>query len=598
MAGLIPQSFIDDLVARIDIVQVIGARVALKKAGRDYKACCPFHDEKTPSFTVSPGKQFYHCFGCGAHGTALGFLMQHDRLDFVEAVEELATTLGLAVPREGAADRDGAQVDSSARKRREQAWAALDAANRWYKRQLREHSDAIRASEYLKARGMSGRSAAHFEVGFAPEGWSHLLDALQAQGFDPESLHDAGLLAESDRGPNRRYDRFRDRIMFPIHDRRGRVVGFGARAMGDATPKYLNSPESVVFHKGRELYGLHQLLRAHPHPARVIAVEGYMDVVMLWEHGVDDACATLGTAATPEQMERLFRTSDTVIFCFDGDEAGRRAAWRALENTLALMRDGRQARFLFLPEGDDPDSYIAAHAKPAFEELIAGAPTLTDFLFAQLRHDADLRSVEGRARVIEKARPLLTRLPQGALRAMAVERLANMGQLPVARLEALLGLKNHPLDSTSTQTLRQSRARRREVTTPARRAITLLLHHPQLAQRADNCDDLASLDIAGATLLADMLHCLAEHPTMSTAGLIERFRNDALGSALEKLASLEVPVLDEGLTDEFLDCLERLRHAPLEARFQELRERDRDGELSESERNEFKALIVARSRRH
>ena len=354
MAGRIPESFIDDLVSRTDIVEVIGHYVPLKRAGKEFKACCPFHDEKTPSFTVVPDKQFYHCFGCGAHGTAVGFLMDFANLEFVDAVEDLARRAGLEVPRD----------DSGARHPRddiEPIFTMLERANAWFQQQLRRHSQASRPVAYLKGRGLSGEIAAEFQLGFAPPGWAGIIGELGVDERSRATLIRAGLLIEPDGG--RLYDRFRDRITFPIHDSRGRVVGFGARIIDEGEPKYLNSPDTPVFRKGRELYGLWRARRTGRSLSRLLVVEGYMDVVALAQSGIDYAVATLGTAATQDHVHRLFRAVQDIVFCFDGDEAGRRAAWRAVENTLPSMKSGRRAHFLFLPEGEDPDSLVRTEGR-------------------------------------------------------------------------------------------------------------------------------------------------------------------------------------------------------------------------------------------
>ncbi|MFM1892488.1 MAG: hypothetical protein RLZ44_1565, partial [Pseudomonadota bacterium] len=355
MAGKIPQRFIDDLIARVDIVDVINQRVPLKKAGHEYKACCPFHDEKTPSFTVSPTKQFYHCFGCGAHGTAIGFLMDYDRLSYPEAIEALADDLGLEVPHEAGVER-GPDLSP--------LYEILEQAARFYAWQLRRHPDSARAVEYLRQRGVSGEIAADFRIGFAPPGWDNLLRELGGDARAVDSLRGAGLISEPEDG--KRYDRLRDRIVFPILDARGRVVGFGGRVLGAGEPKYLNSPETPVFHKGRELYGLYQAKQAVKQLERLLVVEGYMDVVALAQFGIRYAVATLGTATTAEHLEKLFRSVPEVVFCFDGDRAGRDAAWKALETALPLLREGRQARFLFLPEGEDPDTLVRREGAAAF----------------------------------------------------------------------------------------------------------------------------------------------------------------------------------------------------------------------------------------
>ena len=370
--------------------------------------------------------------------------MNYERLEFVDAVEELASRYGLEVPREGADRSEGAAARSDEARARNQAILdVLDQANTHFKNWLRKHPQSEAAKNYLKGRGMSGRTAQTFEIGYAPPGWDNLLGALGHDDAAIKILANAGMLSEGEDG-KRRYDRFRDRIMFPIHDRRGRVVGFGARTLGDDTPKYLNSPETPVFHKGRELYGLHRVQQLRERPDAVVVVEGYMDVVMLNEFGIDYACAALGTAATPEQMERLFRFNPDVVFCFDGDKAGRRAAWRALENALPLLRDGCRARFMFLPDGEDPDSFVQTHGKEAFEALLARSPTLIEFMFQSLRENSDTHTPEGQARLKEQARPLIERLPDGTLKTLAAQRLAELLGLSLDRTEGELGIRNAP----------------------------------------------------------------------------------------------------------------------------------------------------------
>ena len=356
---MIPQHFIDDLIARADIVDVIGRRVQLKKAGKEFKACCPFHDEKTPSFYVVPHKGFYNCFGCGAHGTALGFLMDYDHMSFVEAVETLAQTMGIEVPREEG-ERPAQRYD--------ELFELMRRVERFFQDQLRSNDPAI---DYLKRRGVDGATAKRFGVGFAPEGWSTVLDKFGTSRQAIDQLLAAGLIIQKDNGKH--YDRFRNRIMFPIRDTRGRTIGFGGRVMGDEEPKYLNSPETVLFHKGRELYGLYEARQALRSIDRLVVVEGYMDVIGLARHGIDYGVATLGTATTGDHLNRLFRLTDDVFFAFDGDAAGRKAAWRALENALPQMREGRQIRFVFLPEKQDPDSYVQAEGANAFDQLLDAA---------------------------------------------------------------------------------------------------------------------------------------------------------------------------------------------------------------------------------
>ncbi|MGH8243852.1 MAG: DNA primase, partial [Steroidobacteraceae bacterium] len=428
MAGRVPQAFIDDLIARTDIVELIGGRVQLKKAGREWKACCPFHNEKTPSFWVSPVKQFYHCFGCGAHGTALGFLMEHDKLPFPDAVEELASRLGLEVPRD----------DGGAPRARpgEGLYELLAQVTQFYRDSLR---DSARAKAYLEGRDITAESCVKFAVGYAPDAWNAVLKRFGGSAERERALLDAGLVIERNgKGESGCYDRFRDRVMFPIRDARGRPIAFGGRVIGEGEPKYLNSPETPLFHKGRELYGLYEARQALRKVGGLLVVEGYVDVVRLAQSGIAYAVATLGTATTPEHLNRLFRVTSELVFCFDGDAAGRNAAWRALENALEHARDGRQLRFLFLPEGHDPDTLVGAEGAKAFEARIGQAQPISEFLVTQLVARTDLSSVDGRARLAELARPLLARVPAGVYHELLLERLAEEVRMPAGRLAELL----------------------------------------------------------------------------------------------------------------------------------------------------------------
>ena len=406
MAGRIPQSFIDDLIARADIVEVINARVPLKKKGREYSACCPFHNEKTPSFTVSEAKQFYHCFGCGAHGTAIGFLMEYENLDFVEAIETLAAEFQLEVPRENAPDHG-----SHARDEKQPLYDILDKAAQLYLQQLRQSDRAV---SYLKQRGLSGEIAKRYRLGYAPDSWHFLTEQLGDKAINIKQLKIAGMIVE--KSSSKRYDRFRDRIMFPILDRRGRTIAFGGRILDQGEPKYLNSPETPIFHKGYELYGFYEARQAVRNLARIIVVEGYMDVVALAQNGIDYAVASLGTATTKDQIQKLFRSVHEVIFCYDGDRAGHKAAWRALENSLPIIRDGLEAKFLFLPDGEDPDSMVRKEGKDAFESRLKQAIPLSEFLFNKLLQEIDQDTMDGKARLAKNARPLLANLPDSVFR--------------------------------------------------------------------------------------------------------------------------------------------------------------------------------------
>src|SRR5690554_1263107 len=456
----IPDAFIDELLARTDIVEVIQARVPLKRQGREYSARCPFHDERSPSFTVSPTKQFYHCFGCGAHGTAISFLMQYDRLEFLDAVDELARQAGMEVPRE--TQQRNANPDI------QELFNALEAASRYYQRQLATND---RARAYLDARGVGEAVRTQFAIGYAPEGFSALKDAL---GTDPrrlQLLERGGMLSKNDRGHV--YDKFRDRVMFPILDRRGRVIAFGGRVLGQSDgPKYLNSPETPLFHKGRELYGLWQARQANRELARLIVVEGYMDVIALAQHGISQAVATLGTATTPEHSELLFRSAPDVYFCFDGDAAGRRAAVKAMESVLPRMRDGRQAFFLFVPDGEDPDSLVRAEGQAGFDARLAEATPLSEFFFDSVGEGINLGSLDGKARLAERARPQLAQIPDGAFADLMRQRLTE--------LTGVGARASTPATHVPTRRVRAGAPGNAPKRSLVRSAIILLLQRPAL----------------------------------------------------------------------------------------------------------------------
>ena len=578
MAGLIPQEFIDDLVARADIVEVVGRRVPLKRAGREFKACCPFHEEKTPSFTVSPTKGFYHCFGCGAHGTAVGFLMDYDHLGFVEAIEALAGMVGVEVPR--------ADSDKPARRYDELFELNHNIGRRW-QRTLTDHEPAVK---YLKRRGIDGATAKRFGIGFAPEGWSRVLDRYGKTAEETERLLAAGLIIRKDDG--RHYDRFRERLMFPIRDARGRTIGFGGRTLGDGEPKYLNSPETVLFHKGRELYGLYEARQALRDIERLVVVEGYMDVVGLARHGIDFAVGTLGTATTPEHLNRLFRMTDNVDFCFDGDRAGRKAAWRALETALPLVREGRQVRFTFLPDNHDPDSYVNEHGANAFVEALDGGVRLADFLINELVAQVDLESVEGRARLAELARPLISKLPTGVYRELVVESLSTQVGLSTPKLERLLASGE---DAPVAPFERRPLSRIRKVGSQGgpsviRRAITLLLNRPDAGQNLDG-DKLTDVHRPGAGLLIRLIETVQAEPHITTAGLLERFRHDDEGRHLGKLAAVDIPGDDDfDAAGELEQCLDQLKLAARKERIDFLIKKQRDSSLSDDEIAELRQL--------
>jgi DNA primase len=538
--GRIPQSFIDELLARVDIVEVIDAHLPLRKVGRSYQALCPFHREKTPSFNVNPDKQFYHCFGCGASGSAIRFLMEHARLGFVEAVTQLADRVGLEIPTDtGPVRRQG----------HAELYTVLDQAAQWFVAQLGQHPAASPAVAYLKQRGLSGHIAAAYRIGYAPPGWDHLLCGL---GTDPDrvdALMRGGMLARKDGGAC--YDRFRDRVMFPIEDPRGRVIGFGGRVIGEGSPKYLNSPETPIFHKGGEVYGLPQALQGHDKPKRLFVVEGYMDVLALAQHGITNAVATLGTALTREHLGRLFRMVPDLVFCFDGDEAGRRAAWRALETALAYLSEGRSIGFLFLPNGEDPDSLVRTEGPGLFERAETVTP-LSTFLFDTLSARADPRSIEGQARLLEIAMPLLATVPHGPLRDLLTQHLSDRTRMDATRWLA------HGSRPRSTSSRGEPK---RAVPSLVRKAIATLLHEPSLAFAvpADNVQDLAGVPRPGVDLLVEILGLVHANPGIGCAAILERYRDSEQGTYLSKLASQEVLVPAAGLSSELLGALERLK---------------------------------------
>ncbi len=582
MVGRIPQSFIDEVLNRTDIVEVIDTRVPLKKAGREFKACCPFHDEKTPSFTVSQVKQFYHCFGCGANGTAISFLMDYEHMEFLEAIEELARRAGLEVPKE----TTGKQTQAPSTLPH---YALLERVADYYQEQLRSHPQASQAIAYLKQRGLTGDVAARFNIGYAPPGWENLAAALNADNTVRKQLLELGLTVERDKGDGA-YDRFRDRIQFPILDRRGRTIGFGGRVLDDSTPKYLNSSESPVFHKGQELYGLFEARRAVRKLERILVVEGYMDVVALAQFDINYAVATLGTATTHEHLERLFRTVPEVVFCFDGDRAGREAAWRALENTLPVLRDGREARFLFLPDGEDPDSLVRKIGKQALEQQIASATHLSEFFFERLSSRLDINSIDGRARLVTDAKPLLGKLPDSTFQQLMVEQLAALAQTTA---EQIAGRLEIPLPETATTAAPQTRPVRQSAgKSPVRQALELLLYQPSLAAEIQQPDFLQQCDVAGVPLLVEVLDLLQQHPGLSTGAVLEHWREREESRFLSKLAHWNPPLDDLELVADLRGHLNEIQRQYIENRIDFLGAEQSQRQLSSAEKQEYGQLLL------
>ena len=575
----IPDSFIQDLLSRTDIVEVVSSRMELKRAGREYKGLSPFTNEKSPSFYVNPAKQMFFDFSSGKNGTAITFLMENDRLSFVEAVEELAKRAGVDVPREGGNLPDRLVLDGPL--------DALAAAEKFYRSQLKTHQPAI---DYLKKRGLDGDTAKLFSIGYAPESWDALSRLFPEAGGQQRHALDAGLLIEreADQGRGGVYDRFRNRVMFPIRDTRGRTIGFGGRTLGNDPAKYLNSPETPLFHKGRNLFGLYEAKQATKSELPcLIVVEGYMDVVMLAQHGIRNAVATLGTATTREHLALLFKSTSKVVFSFDGDRAGRAAAWRALEQALPEVHEGRECRFLFLPDGHDPDTLVQEIGAERFRAMVDGALPMSEFLFGELGKQASVATLEGRAKLASLARPHIEKLREGPLRALIIDELARLTRLGRSDLEAALATKSKP---SPTQAAPAARAGKRTETPgakPVRRALQLLLERPTMAQAVAHVGQLSLLTQPGLEVLLDALEFFRDEPTATAAQLIERWRGTAKGAALERISDVESRVDDAGIEAEFIDCIELLRRRALRERLQTLADQARERELSPAETSEW-----------
>lgn len=581
MAGRIPRVFINDLLARTDIIDLIDARVKLKKQGKNYHACCPFHNEKTPSFTVNGDKQFYHCFGCGAHGNALDFLMNYDKLEFVESVEELAAMHNLEVPYE--AGNGPSQIE---RHQRQNLYQLMDGLNAFYQQSLAQHN-AEPARQYLANRGLSAEVIKHFAIGYAPPGWDNALKRFGGNAENRQSLTDAGMLVTNDQG--RSYDRFRERVMFPIRDKRGRVIGFGGRVLGDALPKYLNSPETDIFHKGRQLYGLYEAQQSQAEPARLLVVEGYMDVVALAQYGISYAVASLGTSTTADHIQLLFRVTDNVVCCYDGDRAGRDAAWRALETALPYMTDGRQLRFMFLPDGEDPDTLVRKEGKEAFEARMEHAQPLSTFLFNSLMPQVDLSSPDGRARLSTLALPLISQVPGETLRIYLRQELGNkLGILDDSQLEKLMPRL------VQSGTPRPAPQLKR---TTMRILIGLLVQNPELAPSVPPLSGLEQAKLPGLELFIDLVNSCLAQPGLTTGQLLELYRGTNEAATLEKLSAWD-DIADKDIAEKtFTDALEHMFDSVLELRFEELMARSRTEGLTPAEREEVRVITESRAKK-
>ncbi|MCL6360847.1 DNA primase [Pectobacterium polaris] len=584
MAGRIPRVFINDLLARTDIVDLIDARVKLKKQGKNYHACCPFHHEKTPSFTVNGDKQFYHCFGCGAHGNAIDFLMNYDRLEFVETIEELATQYGLEVPYE-----TGTGPTQLERHQRQSLYELMGQLSGFYQQALSQ-SVGTPALQYLQQRGLSAEVISHFAIGFAPPGWDNVLKRFGRNDDDRSTLNDAGMLVTNDQG--RMYDRFRERVMFPIRDKRGRVIAFGGRVLGDGTPKYLNSPETEIFHKGRQLYGLYEAQQSHPELKRLLVVEGYMDVVALAQFDIDYAVASLGTSTTADHIQLLFRATDLVVCCYDGDRAGREAAWRALETALPYLNDGRQLRFMFLPDGEDPDTLVRKEGKVVFEQRMEQALPLSQFLFETLQQQVDMSSPDGRTKLSTLVLPLIGQVPGETLRMYLRQQLGNkLGILDDSQLDRLL-----PKVAEHAQSYQPPQLK----VTTMRILIGLLVQNPRLAAEVPDLalEGIEEDKVAGLSLFQDLVKTCNASPGMNMGLLLEKYRDSKYRKQLETMASWNHMIVEEELDEKFRISLAELYDQLLKQRQETLIARDRTHGLNAKEKKELWSLQLALTRKH
>ena len=581
MSGLIPQHFIDDLIARADIVDVLSKRIDLKKAGKEFKAVCPFHNDKNPSLTISPLKGFYHCFSCGAHGTALGFLMEYENLNFVEAVESLASELGVEVPYEN----KGNPI-----KKNDDLFLLMNTIQKKFQNNLKNNTKAI---QYLKKRGIDGKTAKKYKIGYAEKGWSNILDNFGSSDSDIKSLLKLGLIIKKENNKGY-YDRFRDRIIFPIRDNRGRFIGFGGRIFEGDQPKYLNSPETPIFHKGRELYGLYECQKSMRVIEKVIVVEGYMDVIGLSQNGVEYSVASMGTATTDDHFTRLFRLSDTICFCFDGDQAGYLAAWRALENSLSHLKDGRQIKFVFLPDGEDPDSYIRKNSTGNFEKLLNNGTDLSDFMIQRTSEDIDLKSVDGKARLAERIKPLINRMPRGIFKELIIEKLSALVGLSAKKLEQSISedkITNKRKSSFNYAPRRKNINTKKDSPSVIKKSISLILNYPEAVKEISNIE-FVNYKKPGIKILIKLLKNISDEPDMNTAALIERWREDDEGKYLSKLAINLFPKNEEFNAEEELNnCLAQITKNFYNERINSLIKKQADNQLTSDEKVELKEII-------
>ncbi|MGD9153245.1 MAG: DNA primase [Gammaproteobacteria bacterium] len=568
----IPQSFIDDLLTRIDIVNIIEQYVKLKKAGADYEACCPFHQEKTPSFKVSPAKQIYHCFGCGVGGNAISFLMDYDHQDFPEAIETLAKHAGISIPTQATTEQ---QPNNTAI-----MYTVMEKAANFYQAQLERNPLAKNALKYLEKRGLNKETIKQFKIGYAPSGWDNLLRKVNSHPEYQKALLTTGMLIK--KSNNSTYDRFRNRIMFPITDRRGRIIAFGARAINDDdTPKYLNSPETPIFHKGHELYGLYEARQVNRNLSRLLLVEGYMDVIALAQHNINYAVATLGTAMTANHAQKLFRACSEIVFCFDGDDAGNKAAWRTLEIILPLLHDNWQAKFVFLPNNEDPDSLIQKIGKTEFEKLIQNAKSLSTFLFSHLSKQINLQQIDGRAHLAKLVMSYIKLMPNNVRKEIIIETLAKQVNLSAEKL------RDYLTDNQTTNNYQNTN--KQAIFSLVRTAITLLLQNPQLINQIDR--ELPKLDLPGMALLNELYSLLKEHSKLTTGAILEHWRNTPEYPHLHKLSNHKHLLEGQDLANEFCDTIEKLHSQATEEAINRLITKANTSNLTENEKKQLQNLL-------
>lgn len=587
MAGHIPESFIEEVLSRVDIVDIIGKSTSLRRAGANYVGLCPFHSEKTPSFTVSQSKQFYHCFGCGAHGSALRFLMEHSGFHFIDAIESLASLVGLKVPKEA--------EDIKNETRFEKVFELLAKSSEYFQQQLLKHPNKMRAIDYFKARGITGKTARSFHLGFAPEGWDGLIQALGHPSENIAHLLAGGLLVANDKGHY--YDRFRDRIMFPIRDRRGRVVGFGGRVIDKGEPKYLNSPETVVFNKGQQVYGLYEARAANRTLESLIVVEGYLDVVALSQFGISHVVATLGTALTDKHLELLFKQVNELYFCFDGDEAGQVALKRAMNLCVPLIKDGRTVKFVILPKGEDPDSFVRKNGKAGFLTKLKEAKSLSDFLFDSLSSHLDLHSIEGRSELVRNGRALIQKFPAGIFKDLMLERLEQFAGMTPGTLVKRTGSGGSYGRKTQIQPIRNVAQKKTLPPSTALRAIGLLLKHRELIKSIEKLGDLTGVDTAGTELLCAMIEILRKDPDLAIEtieGTIREAGKIPDNFRLTDIMAYADSVPAEGIEAELLGALDRLGERAREQQLELLLQRAKEGTLTTEEKTELKLLLQQR----